>query len=96
MVDGGVGRHGTVEVLVDAPLAETGRWISRSLGRLEPDGESRTRLTATTDEPDWCARQLAAIPAPFRVLGSAEIQRATAALGRRPTRAGAVRVSRRS
>jgi hypothetical protein len=42
---------------------------------------------ATTDEPDWYARQLAAIPAPFRVFGSAELQSAVAALGQRLLRA---------
>jgi predicted DNA-binding transcriptional regulator YafY len=72
-----------VEVLVDAPVDETRRWVRRSLARLEPDAEGRTRLRATTDNPEWFAQQLAAIPAPFRVLGSPEIQRATAALGRR-------------
>jgi predicted DNA-binding transcriptional regulator YafY len=77
-----------VDVLVDAAIEETSRWVPRSLGRLEPAGETRTRLRATTDEPDWYARQLAAIPAPFRVLGSPELQRATTALGQRLIRAG--------
>jgi len=52
--------------------------VPGSLGRLEPDEEGRTRLRATTDEPDWYVRQLAAIPAPFRVIGSPEVQRVTA------------------
>jgi predicted DNA-binding transcriptional regulator YafY len=72
-----------VEVLVDASLSETSRWVPRSLARLEPEEEGRTFLRATTDEPDWYARQLAAIPAPFRVLASPELQRATAALAQR-------------
>ena len=72
-----------VDVLIDATVEETSRWLPRNLGRLEPDGEGRTRLRATTDELDWYARQLASIPAPFRVIGSPELQRATAALGRR-------------
>jgi predicted DNA-binding transcriptional regulator YafY len=76
-----------VEVLIEATLEETSRWVPRSLGRLEPDEESRTRLKATTDEPDWYARQLAAIPASFRVLGSAPLQRAVEALGQRLARA---------
>jgi predicted DNA-binding transcriptional regulator YafY len=70
-----------VDVLVYATVEETARWLPRSLGRLEPDDEGRTRVVATTDEPEWYARQLAAIPAPFRVLASAELRRATAALG---------------
>lgn len=81
-----------VEVLVDATIEQTSRWVPRSLGCLEPDEESRTRLRATTDEPDWYARQLAAIPAPFRVIGSPELQRATVALGQRLVRAGQAEV----
>jgi predicted DNA-binding transcriptional regulator YafY len=70
-----------VDVLVDATVDETARWLPRSLARLEPE-DDRTRLRASTDDPDWYARQLAAIPAPFRVVGSPELRRATAALGR--------------
>src|SRR5260370_3922848 len=79
-----------VDVLVDATIEETSRWLPRSLGRLEPDEECRTRLRATTDEPDWYARQLAAIPAPFPVIGSPQLQRATAALGQRLAQASGV------
>jgi predicted DNA-binding transcriptional regulator YafY len=75
-----------VEVLVDATVEETARWLPRSLALLEPE-EDRTRLRATTDDPDWYARQLAAIPAPYAVLGSPELQHATAALARRLLRA---------
>jgi len=70
-----------VDVLVDATVEETARWLPRSLARLEPE-DDRTRLRASTDDPDWYARQLAAIPAPFRVIGSPEVQRAMAAVGR--------------
>jgi predicted DNA-binding transcriptional regulator YafY len=70
-----------VDVLVDATLEETARWVPRSLGHLESDDDERTRLRATTDEPEWYARQLAAIAAPFRILGSPELQRAAADLG---------------
>ena len=69
-----------VEVLVEAPVEETSRWVPRSLGRMEPAEGGRTRITATTDEPDWYARQLAAIPAPFRVIGSAPLKQAMEAL----------------
>ena len=82
-----------VDVLVDATIEETSRWVPRSLGRLEPAEESRTRLRATTDEPSWYARQLAAIPAPFRVIGSPELQRATAALGQRLVQASGAELS---
>lgn len=72
-----------VEVLIDATPEEAARWMPRSLGRLEPAEADRTVLRATTDEPDWYARQLATIPAPFVVLGSEPIRQAVAALGRR-------------
>ncbi|MGH3460738.1 MAG: helix-turn-helix transcriptional regulator [Kribbellaceae bacterium] len=77
-----------VDVLVDATVEQTSRWVPRSLGRLEPGDDGRTHLRATTDEPDWYARQLAAIPAPFRVLESPELRRATVALGQRLAQAG--------
>jgi predicted DNA-binding transcriptional regulator YafY len=70
-----------VDVVVDASVEETSRWVQRSLGRLEPEEDGRTRIRATTDQPDWYARQLAAIPAPFRVIESPELRRAAAALG---------------
>jgi predicted DNA-binding transcriptional regulator YafY len=82
-----------VDVLIDAAIEETSRWVPRSLGRLESDEEGRTRLRATTDEPDWYARRLAAIPAPFRVIGSPELQRATRALGQRLVQAGGPRAA---
>jgi predicted DNA-binding transcriptional regulator YafY len=77
-----------VDVLVEATVEEVSRWLPRSLGRLEPEPEGRTRIRATTDEPDWYARQLAVLPAPFRIIGSPELQRAAAALGRRLVQAG--------
>jgi predicted DNA-binding transcriptional regulator YafY len=80
-----------VDVLVDATIEETARWLPRSLGRLEPGDGGRTHLLGTTDEPDWYARQIAAIPAPFRVIGSPELQHATAELGRRLKQAGGAR-----
>ncbi|MGN6681292.1 MAG: helix-turn-helix transcriptional regulator [Streptosporangiaceae bacterium] len=75
----------SVEVLVEASLEETSRWVSRSLGRLEPCEAGRTWIRATTDNPDWYARQLAAIPAPFQVTGSPRIQQAMIELGRKLT-----------
>jgi predicted DNA-binding transcriptional regulator YafY len=77
-----------VDVLVDASVDETARWLPRSLARLEPEGD-RTRLRASTDNPDWYARQLAALPAPFTVLESAELRRAMTALGNRLLQAAA-------
>ena len=72
-----------VDVVVDAPVEETSRWLPRSMGLFEPDDEGRTRIRATTDNPDWYAGRLAILPMPFRVLGSAELRKAVAALGQR-------------
>jgi predicted DNA-binding transcriptional regulator YafY len=77
-----------VEVIVEAPVEMTSRWVPRSLGRLESADGGRTRITATTDELDWYARQLAAIPAPFHVLGSPPLRQAMEALGRKLVAAG--------
>ena len=76
-----------VYVLVDASVSETARWLPRSLGLLEAE-EGRTRLRASTDEPDWYARQLAALPVPFHVISSVELQRAVVGLGRHLVQAG--------
>jgi hypothetical protein len=70
-----------VDVLVDAKLEDASRWLPRNLGRLEPLEDGRTHLLATTDEPEWYARRLATLPVPYHVLGSPELQRATAELG---------------
>ena len=72
-----------VDVLVDAAVDETSRWLPRSMGLLEPEGAGQTRIRATTDNPDWYAGRLAAIPVPFRVLASGELRKAVAALGQR-------------
>jgi predicted DNA-binding transcriptional regulator YafY len=77
-----------VDVLIEAPVAHAARWLPRSLGRLEPDEHGRTRLTATTGNPYWYARQLAAIEAPFVVNGSPELKRAITDLGRSLIEAG--------
>jgi predicted DNA-binding transcriptional regulator YafY len=74
-----------VEVLVEASVEDTSRWVSRSHGRLEPCDDGRTWLRATTDNPGWYVRQLAAIQAPFRVVGSPRIQQAMTQLGRELT-----------
>jgi predicted DNA-binding transcriptional regulator YafY len=78
-----------VDVLVDAPVEETSWWLPRSMGLFEPDDEGRTRIRATTDNPDWYAGRIAVLPMPFRVLGSAELQKAVAALGERLLQASA-------
>jgi predicted DNA-binding transcriptional regulator YafY len=76
-----------VDVVVEASVADTARWLPRSLGLLSSE-DGRTRLRASTSEPDWYARQLATLPVPFRVVSSVELQRAVAELGRQLVQAG--------
>ena len=73
-------------MLIDASPDEVQRWLPRSLGCLEPDGEGRTRLRASTEDADWYVRRLALLPAPFRVLGSDPVRRAMAELSRQLAR----------
>ncbi len=80
-------RH-EVEVVVDAPAEAVAEWIPRSLGRREALDATTTRLVGSTDEPDWYVRQLTAIRAPFRIVGSRELREAAEALGRRLLQAG--------
>jgi predicted DNA-binding transcriptional regulator YafY len=69
-----------VDVVVAAPVEQTRRWLRRSLALPEPYGDGQTRLRATTSNPDWYARQLAAMEIPFRVLGGPELRKAVTAL----------------
>lgn len=71
-----------IEVLIDAPPADVATWLPRNLGRLEAEGE-RTRLLASTEEPDWYAEQLVKLRAPFTVVGPPELAAEVAAIGRR-------------
>lgn len=75
-----------VEVIVDAKIEDVERWLPRSLGRLEPAEEGRTRLRASTEDPDWYVRRLAVLPASFRILGSDPVKCAMAKLSRRLAR----------
>ena len=72
-----------VEVEIDEASADVEHWLPRSFGRLEALGERRTRLIATTDEPEWYAAQLAAQPFGFRVVGGPQLRTAVDALADR-------------
>ncbi|WP_395658215.1 helix-turn-helix transcriptional regulator [Nocardioides sp.] len=72
-----------VEVLVDAPPGWVRRWVPPSLARLEAVPVDRTRMVASTEDPDWYARRLAAIPVPFQVVDSPELAAAVTDLARR-------------
>lgn len=75
-----------VEAIIDATPDDVERWLPRSLGRLEPAEEGRTRLRASTEDPDWYVRRLAVLPASFRLLGSDPVRYALAELSRRLAR----------
>jgi predicted DNA-binding transcriptional regulator YafY len=73
-----------VDVLIDAPPQAVEHWLARSLGILTPCGDgSKTRLLASTDEPEWYAGRLAALPCGFVVNESAPLRDAVAELGKR-------------
>jgi predicted DNA-binding transcriptional regulator YafY len=76
-----------IEVLIDAPISQVERWISRKLGRLEEIDAGHTRLIGSTDEPEWYAYRIASIEAPFQVVGPQEIRDAVHALGKNLIRA---------
>ena len=72
-----------VDVLIDAPPDEVAGWLPRSLGALSPAGDGQTRLLASTEDLGWYAGRLAVLPYRFRVVESAPLRDALAALGRR-------------
>ncbi len=78
-----VGWEYTVDVVIEAPVETVSRSLPRSLGRLEVVDGGTTRLVASTSNPWWYAEQLAVLPAPFRVLGGAELRATTRAIGQR-------------
>ena len=78
-----VGWEHAAEVVIDAPAEAITRRVPRVLGRVEPVDEATCRLVGTTSNPGWYAEQLAALPAPFRVVGGAVLREHVDALGRR-------------
>ena len=83
-----VGWEYDVDAVIDAPAETVARCVPRALGRLEPLDAGTTRLTGSTSNPVWYAQQLAAIPAPYRIISGPELQEAARALGRRLLAAG--------
>jgi len=83
-----VGWEYDVEVIIDAPLGTVTRCLPRSLGRLEPLDAEHTRLTGSTSNPAWYARQLTPIRAPYRIVRCPELAEAARVLGQRLLAAG--------
>jgi predicted DNA-binding transcriptional regulator YafY len=72
-----------VEVVIDAPTEAVARCVPRTLGRLEPLEQGRTRLVGSTSNPAAYVEQLAAIPADYRIVTGPEVQAAARDLGNR-------------
>lgn len=72
-----------VEVVIDAPFDTVARCLPRTLGLLEPLDAGTTRLVGSTSNPVWYAEQLAATPAPYRIVQCPELQQAARVLGQR-------------
>jgi predicted DNA-binding transcriptional regulator YafY len=86
-----VGWEYDVEVVIDAPAEAVARCVSRALGRLEPLDAGASRLVGSTSNPVWCAEQLAALPASYRIVRCPELQEAARVLGQRLLAAAAPR-----
>ncbi len=78
-----VGWEFDVEVVIDAPADVVARRLPRALGRLEPVDAGTCRLLGSTSNPGWYAEQLAAIPAPYRIVECAELRDAARLVGQR-------------
>lgn len=76
-----VGWAHETEVLVDAPPADVRSWLPRGVGRLEPTDDGGSRLVGSTNQPRWYVQQLAVLPVPYRVVGSAAIREAAQEVG---------------
>jgi predicted DNA-binding transcriptional regulator YafY len=77
-----------VEVVIDAPVDTVARCLPRAIGLLKPLDAETTRLVGSTSNPVWYAEQLAAIPAPYRIVGCPELQQAARVLGAAPAGGG--------
>jgi predicted DNA-binding transcriptional regulator YafY len=87
-----VGWEYDVEVVVDAPVDAVRRCVPRALGRLDAIDAGTSRLVGSTSNPAWYAEQLAAIPAPYRIVAGPELRHCAHALGQRLLAAAATDV----
>lgn len=78
-----VGWEYDIEVVIDAPAETVAPCVPRAIGRLEPLSADTSRLVGSTSNPTWYAQQLAAIPAPYRILSGDELRHAARLLGQR-------------
>lgn len=78
-----VGWEFDAEIVIDAPVEAVAPCVPPALGRLESVDAESTRLVGSTSNPGWYVEQLAAIPASYRIVGSAEVREAARVLGQR-------------
>lgn len=78
-----VGWEYEAEVIIDAPAETVSRCLSRAAGRVEPLAAGTCRLVGSTSNPWWYVEQLAAIPAPYRIVRGPAIKEAARAIGER-------------
>jgi predicted DNA-binding transcriptional regulator YafY len=71
-----VGWEYEARVDIAAPLDVAGRWLPRTLGRLERLDDEATRLVGSTSNPAWYAQQLAIFPMTYRIRGGPELRAA--------------------
>jgi len=78
-----IGWEYEVEVVIDAPADAVARYLSRSLGQLEPLDSGASRLVGSTSNPVWYAEQLTTIPARYRIVKCPELREAARVIGQR-------------
>jgi predicted DNA-binding transcriptional regulator YafY len=83
-----VGWEYDVEVVIHAPADVVTPCVPRAIGRLEPVDAGTSRLVGSTSNPVWYAEQLAAIPAPYRIVRCPELRQAARVIGERLLAAG--------
>lgn len=76
----------SVEITLDAPLAEAQRWLTPLFTELTDHGTT-TLMRCTISDLDWLARLLASLPFPFRVHTPPDLRHALARVRDRLTHA---------
>lgn len=79
-------RGSRIEALVHAPFADVRRHIPRAVAILEPDGDDKTRLLASSDELEWFAWRLLDLPFDIEVLEPTVMREAFRRIGERALR----------
>jgi predicted DNA-binding transcriptional regulator YafY len=79
----GAGWEHAIEVIIDAPAEVVARCLPRTTGTLEEVGAQTTRVTGSTSDLGWYARQLTALPTTYRILSCPDLQQAARKLGQR-------------